>query len=107
MVSALLEFAFVVLLSRMTNTVKKNLHDCTRENEKFSITERLRRRKTASKENCTIDRWEKDEVQLKDRNNMYFVSNMPPIHVVDFLSFCIYVFLFILFNAIYWISYQM
>ena len=101
MILALLEFAFVVLLSRAPGAVKKNIHGGVAEKRVHPVCEGLRRRKIGSLKGS------KDQEQLKERNMMKVTSNTPPIHVVDLASFCIYIFLFISFNVIYWIYYQM
>ena len=107
MISALLEFAFVVLLSRAPSIAKKTCHDDTVEKRAHSIAERLRRRKIATEANCTVDRCEMDKKQVKEQSSIKGIFNIPPIHVVDLLSFVLYIFFFIAFNAVYWINYQL
>ena len=106
-VFALLEFAFVVMLSRVPSISKKNFHGSTEEKRTHFIAERLRQRKIANKASSAVDRREEGDEQLKDRKWMKVISKMPPIHIVDLVSFCLYIFLFISFNTLYWMNYQM
>ena len=106
-VFALLEFAFVVMLSRAPSVSKKNFHGSATEKRTHFIAERLHQRKIANKASSAVDRREKGDQQLKDRKWMKVISKMPPIHIVDLVSFCLYIFLFISFNTFYWMNYQM
>ena len=105
MVSALLEFAFVVLLNRNPSRLEKNIHDGNAEKGRYHNVDRLFRRRITSKESSTSDELEMKNEQLKDPQNIKTISVIPPIHVVDLYSFCIYIFLFISFNGIYWLNY--
>ena len=110
-VSALIEFAFVVLLSRVPGpSVKSKLHHDVPGKAPFTSSGMFRRRKIARKENTTATLrrtfLEKEIGQVQDRKNIQIIPNMPPIHIVDLISFCIFISLFVLFNIIYWISYQ-
>ena len=118
-VSALLEFAFVVLLSRATSHVKKYNENDTKNKEVCPNSGRLRKRKISDQDNSYLDRKVSDqkdseingleatEERVQDNKIAKVISNMTPIYVVEFAMFCLYVFLFILFNVIYWIRYQM
>ena len=106
-VLALLEFAFIVLLNRMPKIVNKNVHDGTTEKGRYVIAERLRRRKIDGEKNSSGNRLRKGEERLQLWNRFKVIFNMPPIHVVDLITFCLYIFLFISFNAVYWMTYRM
>ena len=109
-VSALIEFGFVVLLSRAPGPAKIKLHHDVPEKKSFTSSGLFRRRKIARKEStaATLRRTflEKEKGQVQDRKSIQIIPNMPPIHIVDLISFCIFISLFVLFNIIYWISYQ-
>ena len=101
MISALLEFAFVVLLNRVPGGDKNKIQDCTPGERKLSKDVELRGPKITD----TFNGMEKDKAQK--RKGMEVMTRTPPIHLVDMLSFCFYIFFFISFNAIYWVHYQM
>ena len=101
-VSALLELAFVVLVSRAPNHVDKKLHDGNRGTTVISNSGGLSRIQVDSNENSAV---KAEEERVHGNNCMKIISNMPPIHIVDLISFGLYLFFFILCNGIYWISY--
>ena len=109
-VSALIEFAFVVLLSRAPGPVKIKLHHDVLGKAPCTSSGMFRRRKMARKESTAATQrrkcLEKEIGQVHDRKGITIIPNMPPIHIVDLISFCIFISLFVLFNIIYWISYQ-
>ena len=104
-VSALLELAFVVLLSRVPSLVEKSSHKSTPGKEPDSNSEGLSWINIASKESSTPTMVDAKKDLVRHQKIMKAVSSMPPIHVVDLISFCFYIVFFISFNVIYWISY--
>ena len=107
MVSALLEFACVVLLSRVPGSLKRASDGGTSGKGIYSKDARFFRSKVASKQGLTFSRFETGKEQAKDWKCMKLSADMPPIFVVDLYAFCIYILFFILFNGIYWIRYLM
>ena len=104
-VSALLEFTFVVLLNRVPSPCEKKLPDGTLGKEINFNYAWLSREKISCKENSTSNMLEMGK-ERRDRKNMVAFSNMPRIHVVDLVSFCLYIFFFLSFNGVYWMHYQ-
>ena len=105
-VSALLEFAFVVLLSRAPINLKKNLPHGAIEKGTFSNVSSQFRSKIANKEGINSKWLQMEKEKIHDQKNIKIFADMPPIYVVDLYSFGIFIFLFVLFNCIYWTSYQ-
>ena len=103
-VLALLELAFVVMLSRATSHMPKNWYNEGKKKGTSSNAECFRITKVTAKENSSIKIT--DTSKEKDRENVNLISNMPPTHVVDLISFILYMLFFILFNCIYWVGYQ-
>ena len=104
-VSALLEFAFVVLLSRLPGRPNKNIPGGITGQEGYSNVSRLFKRRIAIKELSTFNRMEMEKEIIQDPKNIKVFPDMPPIYIVDLYAFCTYIFLFISFNVIYWIRY--
>ena len=77
-VGALLEFGVVVLLSRTNLKIRKNVRSATIEavNEDMTI---------QPKKNCMV--------------------SIPPLHAIDLIAFWLFLFLYLLFNCIYWAHY--
>ena len=103
-VAALLEFAFVVLLNRKPRPVGNSLDDGN-PGECVMNSGWGRGRKIASKESSTIKILEAINKQIHDKKYVKPMPNGPPAHVVDLISFCVYIFSFIVFNVIYWVCY--
>ena len=104
-VSALLELAFIVLLSRVQKYLEKNVPNETPEKRQNCNAEGLKTISIASKGNLDRKMLESGKEEDQAQNIKNIVSNIPSIHVVDLISFCLYIFFFIFFNVIYWISY--
>ena len=104
-VSALLELAFVVLVSRVPSHVEKNLHDDEPGTAGNFNTRSFSQMKIASKESSMPNTLKAEKELFQGQKKMKTIPNIPPVHIVDLISFNIYLFFFILFNGIYWISY--
>ena len=107
MVLALLEFAFVVLLSRVPNKMNTTLHDGRPGKGTHSNVGNLWARKVGGTESSTLHMLKTEKEKVEAAKNTKVNFNVPPPHVVDLISFCLYILLFISFNVIYWIHYQL
>ena len=98
-VLALLEFVLVVLLNRVASPIKKsNFDENGRRNDTDVNSKALQGRKMPA--------WQEELAKVKYRK-IKIIPDMPSIHIVDLMAFCMFVFLFGLFNFIYWMVYIM
>ena len=107
MVGAFIEFAIVVLLSQTHFTTRKNVRIATIPKKENDPDAQLRRRNLKAlnvneKEIPDIEPISEDVTNQTKKN---FVFGIRPIHAVDFIAFFLFVFLYLLFNCIYWLHY--
>ena len=98
LVCALIEFGFVVLLSRAPSTFRKNAMRTTTSTYNPLAKEGLRRRNVTK-----IDEALTEPVETREKEKCIF--SIPPIHVVDIISFWVFLFSYLIFNCIYWLHY--
>ena len=103
---ALVEFAFVALLSRVANPDENKIHDDKMDKKTNEDIETPEKRESPNRQGSFVNVWIKELEKVQYRKKVTPFSNMPPIHVVDVISFFLFTFLFVVFNIIYWICYQ-
>ena len=101
-VGALLEFAVVVLLSRTPATVRKNVIKPTVSKKEELSSATLRRRNVTIPEIVPIEVFNEEEGNRKMKKCSF---GIPPLHVIDFIAFWSFLFLYLLFNCTYWFHY--
>ena len=106
-VAALIEFAVVVFISRSATTMD-------RRNENSLRTSNLRRNKDrmlfGSARLCweehenieSVTKFEGQQEPPPTSARKWLFHFAPSINTIDFVTFCVYLFLFVLFNGIYW-----
>ena len=103
---ALVEFAFVALLSRVANPDENKIHDDKTDKKTNEDIEKAVPKEAPNRQGSFVNVWMKELEKVQYQKKFKPFSNMPPIHVVDVISFFLFTFLFVVFNIIYWISYQ-
>ena len=97
---ALVEFAFVALLSRR-NKPNEDSPNGDKVREAMLGSSQTR----AMPDEQTFNGWVKEFGKLQYLKKVKPFSKMPSIHIIDFISFLLFTFLYVLFNGIYWMSY--
>ena len=103
---ALVEFAFVALLSRVANPDENKINDDKTDIKTNEDIENPERKEAPNRQGSFVNVWIKGLEKVQYQKKVAPFSNMPPIHVVDVISFFLFTFLFVGFNIIYWICYQ-
>ena len=118
-VGALLEFAVVVLLSRTPAAIRKNAVKPMLSKKEEISSAHLRRRNVTKKEIGAIESFdaevgnkEKADIEafnekVENEAKKKCIFGIPPLHVVDFIAFWLFLFLYVLFNCTYWFYYAM
>ena len=104
---ALVEFAFVALLSRVANPVENQIHEEKADKKTNENIETPERKEAPNRQGSFINLWMKGLEKTQYQKKVKPFSNMPPIQVIDVISFFLFAFLFVVFNIIYWIIYLM
>ena len=103
---ALVEFAFVALLSRVANPDENKINDDKTDYKTNEDIQNPERKEAPNRQGSFVNVWIKGLEKVQYQKKFKPFSNMPPIHVVDVISFFLFTFLFVVFNIIYWICYQ-
>ena len=103
---ALVEFAFVALLSRVANPDENKINDDKTDYKTNEDIQNPERKEAPNRQGSFVNVWIKGLEKVQYQKKVAPFSNMPPIYVVDVISFFLFTFLFVVFNIIYWISYQ-
>ena len=107
---ALIEFAVVILLSRTTLPISKNVKSATMsKNIKFintnwrnrirplTVVEKVTEPETADTESVNEDMGNQAEKKC--------ILSIPKIHAIDFITFWLFLFLYLFLNCVYWNHY--
>ena len=109
-VSAMIEFAVVIFITRYSTLMKKNQMDSLTPSIVRNKNEQM---KTKTSPSC----WKGNECTENVTENEVHGKNFPSseerwlgyvasdINTIDLAAFCVYLLLFVLFNCIYWPSY--
>ena len=103
---ALVEFAFVALLSRRDKSGEDNQTVETVGGEIDASDETSKGKEMSNEQTVAVNGWFQELKRLEYQKKIKLFSKLPSIYIVDVLSFLLFAVLFVLFNIIYWISYK-